>query len=143
MRRTFTAGWGVGATLLVLANAAAQPVTEAVDPAMVRARDWLQQLDRGQFDAALQAADERLAKRGVEKFTADVQKARRGEAMPSCRTGLYVEVLGDGAEASFVARYGNDRVTERVTLRYDAQNVLHPTEYKISGSVPKDSKACS
>lgn len=134
--------WGLGATML-LATAAAQPVTEAADPAMIRARDWLQELDRGQYDAALQAADERLAKRGLEKFTAEVQKARRGEAMPSCRTGLYVELLDDGAEASFVARYGNDRVTEHVTLRYDPQDVLHPTEYKISGSVPKDSKACS
>lgn len=134
---------GLGAFGLVCATAAAQPVTEAVDPAMIRARDWLQQLDRGEFEAALQAADERLAKRGLEKFSADVQKARRGEAMPACRTGLYVEVLNDGAEASFVARYTNARVIERVTLRYDRQDQLHPSEYKIAGSVPKDNKDCS
>lgn len=127
----------------VTASANAQPITEAVDPAMVKARDWLQQLDRGEFEQALAASDERLAKRGLEKFTADMQKARRGAAVPSCRTGLHVEILKDGVDASFVARYGEDRVLERVTLLYDKADQLHPSEYKISGGVPKDSKACN
>ena len=125
-----------------LGSVHAQPVTEAIDPAMIRARDWLQQLDRGEFDPALQAGDERLIKRGLEKFTADVQKLRRGEAMPSCRNALYVEILNDGAETSFVARYGDSRVTEKVTLKYDAANVLHPSDYRVSGA-PRDSKACN
>ena len=68
--------------LAVLAGAArAQPVTEAVDPAMIRARDFLQQLDRGEYEQALVGADERLAKRGAERFASDVQKERRGVAM--------------------------------------------------------------
>jgi hypothetical protein len=129
--------------LAVLAGAAqAQPVTEAVDPAMIRARDFLQQLDRGEYEQALVGADERLAKRGAERFASDVQKERRGVAMPSCREGLYVEILNDGAETSFVSLFGNDRVTEKVTLKYDDANALHPTEYRITGA-PRDSKACS
>ena len=95
--------------LVLLGSAHAQPITEAVDPAMVRARDWLQQLDRGEFEQALAASDERLSKRGIEKFSADMQKTRRGAGMPTCRAGLYVEILNDGADASFVARYGEDR----------------------------------
>ena len=54
-----------------------------------------------------------------------------------------MEVLNDGAEASFVARYASGRVVERVTLRYDRQDQLHPSDYKITGSVPKDNKDCS
>jgi hypothetical protein len=129
--------------LAATASVSAQPITEAVDPAMVRGRDWLQQLDRGEFEQALAASDERLAKRGVAKFSDDVTKSRRGVAMPSCRTGLHVEILNDGVAASFVTRYGEDRVLERVTLLYDKADQLHPSEYKISSAVPKDSKACS
>jgi hypothetical protein len=129
--------------LAATAGAQAQPVTEAIDPAMVKGRDWLQQLDRGEFEQALAASDPRLAKRGVEKFSEDVTKSRRGVAMPSCRSGLHVEILKDGVAASFVARYGEDRVLERITLLYDKSDQLHPSEYKISGAVPKDSKACS
>ena len=126
-------------------NAPAQVNRELFDrqlDAMIKARDWLQQLDRGEFDQALAASDERLSKRGAERFAADVQKARRGAAMPSCRAGLYVEVLNDGAEASFVAKYGDSRVTEKVTLKYDSGDQLHPSEYRVSGA-PKDSKACN
>jgi hypothetical protein len=128
--------------LLATGSAQAQPVTEAVDPAMIISRDWLQHLDRGEFEQAMQAGDERLVKRGIEKFTADIQKARKGEAMPSCRSGLYVEILNDGAETSFVAKYGDSRVTEKVVLKYDSGNVLHPSDYKVSGA-PKDNKACN
>ncbi len=129
--------------LAASAHVQAQPITEAIDPAMVRGRDWLQQLDRGEYEQALAASDPRLSRRGLEKFTEDVQKSRRGVAMPSCRNGLHVEILNDGVAASFVARYGEDRVLERVVLLYDKADQLHPSEYKISGAVPKDSKACS
>jgi len=135
--------WLFSSLVLVASGSAqAQPVTEAVDPAMIRSRDWLQQLDRGEFEQALQASDERFVKRGIEKFTADIQKVRKGEAMPSCRSGLYVEILNDGAETSFVAKYGDSRVTEKVTMKYDSGNVLHPSDYKVSGA-PKDNKACN
>lgn len=132
-------------TLLLAAGASvhAQPITEAIDPAMVRARDWLQQLDRGEFEPALAASDPRLSKRGVERFSDDVTKSRRGVGVPSCRSALHVEILNDGVEATFVARYGEDRVLERITLLYDKDDQLHPSEYKITGAVPKDSKACS
>src|SRR6185295_12955876 len=81
----------------------AAPVTEAVDPAMIKARDWLQMLDRGAYEQAWNDAAPALKKRELERFAADIQKSRKNLTEISCRQGLYVELLDrpPGTAASF------------------------------------------
>jgi len=124
-----------------IAAAGAQPATEAIDPNVVRARDWLQRLDRGEYDQAIAEADDKLKSRGAERLAAEVQKARKGETTIACRTAVYVELFDDGAIATFVSRLGNgQRVAERVTLRYGDNDALRVSGYRVEAA-PKDKPA--
>ncbi len=123
------------AGLLLVDPLSAQPATQAVDPAMVRARDWLQTIDRGEFERAWKDADASWQKKDLERFTKDVSRNRpEAPVTVACRAGLYVELVDrpPGSMAYFDTRFSNGkRVTERVTLYYGEQDVLHAAAYKI------------
>lgn len=130
--------------VLLSAAASAQPATEAIDPNVVRARDWLQRLDRGEYDQAIAETDDKLKNRGVERLAADVHKARKGEMTVTCRTALYVELLDNGAVAAFISRLGNgQRITERVNLRYNDNDALYVSGYKVEAAPKNKPDVCA
>lgn len=122
----------------------AAPVTEAVDPAMIKARDWLLLLDKGAFEQAWNEGAPTLKKRELERFVGEVQKARKNQTEVTCRQGLYVELLDRpaGTLTSFDTRFADGtRVTEKVTLYYGEGDALQVAVYKIENA-PKNRTGC-
>ena len=128
------------ATLLLLFLAGplgAAPITEAVDPSMIKARDWLLMLDKGAFEQAWNEADPLLKKRELDRFVGDVQKSRKNQTEIACRIGLYVEMLDRpiSVQTSFDTRFADGtRVTEKVTLYYGDKDALQVAIYKVDGA---------